>query len=133
MAQRHHKGRVFKPVVSERKTKLWPIIWCTGEAYCIAVSRVPLSVKMTNKGVMKATKVVDKSQWQKWNSVFRDGYHIDMSNYKDGDIVLCTKCGQPVDFRLFPSYYSPTLTAIQEHENQISRIEELSDTQTQED
>ena len=117
MAKRRHKVRKPKPKVMKRSTKLWPIVYCTSEELCIGVSRVAIAVGVTSSGKTKAKKKVDHTQWKHWNSTFRDGYEIDMSLCKVGEEVRCPKCGELVDFRVFPAHKPPEMTSVSEHYN----------------
>lgn len=126
MAKRTHHNRKSTPFVTERKTKLWPVIWCTGESICIAVSRKPAKVEC-HSGQPKSKEIVEYTQWQDWNSEFRQGYYIDMKQFIKGDKVHCPHCQAPVDFRLFPSHYSPNLVKVDLNENKKNRTSQLPD------
>jgi len=111
MSKRRHKVR--KPKLNRPKysVKLYPVIWCTGEDLCIAVSRKVARVKKTTAGY-KIRDKVDYEQWRDWNSTFREGYEIDMSTLAEGELVICPKCGENCDFRVFPSTKPPQLAKV---------------------
>ncbi len=115
MAKRRHKPRKSKPSKPRRSQKLYPIIWCTGEELAIAVSRKIVHVKAdtTGKYKIRGKDQVNFTQWREWNSTFREGYEIDLSQCEAGEEVLCPKCGEPVDFRVFPASTPPVLTQVE--------------------
>jgi hypothetical protein len=117
MSKRKHKVRKPIPKISKRSTKLWPIVWCTGEDMCIGVSRMSVGVKYNASGKAKSKSKVDHTQWKHWNSSFREGYPMDFDNAEAGDIILCPKCGEPVDFRLFPSLRPPEMCDVSKLED----------------
>ena len=127
--------RKFRPRKPERKkpmrsTKLYPIIWCTSEELAIAVSRKIVHTKRDTVGKVKIRNKdqVNHSQWRDWNSEFREGYEIDFSQLKAGEKVYCPKCGEPVDFRVFPASKPPKLTKVKyDADNNRTKTEELSD------
>jgi len=114
MGKRRHKVRKPEIKKPKRSAKLYPIIWCTGEEIAIAVSQKVVSVKRTTTGKYKIRNrdQVNYSQWRDWNSKFREGYEIDFLQCVEGEEVLCPKCGEPVDFRVFPATKVPKLTEV---------------------
>jgi len=105
-------SKVGKNKPGRRRNKNYPVIYCLNEDIAIAVSYNKLTVKGDKFGRVVVKDIVDKSHWYLTVAVFRDGYYIDMTDYKDGDKVLCPKCNEPVDFRLFPSGTKPKLINI---------------------
>ena len=131
MAKRKQKVRKPKPKRPKRSTKLYPIIWCTGEELAIAVSKKVAHVKVdsTGKAKVRNKDKVNFSQWRDWNSTFREGYKIDLSQCEAGDIVKCPHCGSPVDFRVFPASRPPQLTEVAYDEKDTQAdTEKLPDT-----
>ena len=84
----------------DRNHDYYPIINCVNEKITIGLSFVKLTA---------STLKVDKSQWQKNNCKFLKGYAIDFGKFKEGDIILCPKCGKPVSFDSFVSDTRPDL------------------------
>jgi len=117
MSKRKHKVGKPKPKICTRSTKLWPIVWCTGEDICIGVSRVSIGVKYDPCGKAKPRTKVDHTQWLDWNSSFREGYKINFKKAEVGDVVNCPKCGALADFRLFPSLKPPEMTDVSKHKD----------------
>jgi hypothetical protein len=80
----------------------------------IAVSKKVVSIKRDSTGKCKIRNKdqVNESQWRDWNSEFREGYEIDFTKCTEGELVLCPKCGEPVDFRVFPASKPPELTKV---------------------
>jgi len=78
---------------------LYPEIYCLDEDKPIGVSKICVSMNV---------KVTDE-HWKKDNSIFLEGYHIDMSKQTPDCSVKCPVCGGNVDFRLFPSNSVPDL------------------------
>lgn len=115
MGKRKHKLRKRKQKVQKSKVKLYPVIMCTGEDIYIGVSHCKL----------RKNKKVDADQWRVWNSVFRKGYRIDMSDCEPGQMVCCPVCGAPVDFRLFPSSTLPMLAEVCGEKDSEASIKEL--------
>lgn len=89
------------PVITDAGYKLWPFIWCVGENLAVAVSTIAVERKQTVK--------VGSEHWGVGKAKYRNGYKIDFSKIKIGDMVFCPKCGAPVDFRLMPSNSVPKL------------------------
>lgn len=77
----------------------YPTIFCLKEEKTIGLSYVRIMGKCK----------VNMAQWRDDNSKFLDGYKIDMTQYSDGEQVICPKCGSPVDFRLYMSDTRPEL------------------------
>tara|TARA_Y100000310_G_C20347214_1_gene652558 strand:+ start:327 stop:722 length:396 start_codon:yes stop_codon:yes gene_type:complete len=110
MAKRKTKRKKAKPVPTKRKTHLYPVCFCVNENKVIAVSHYRLKMKGDRFGnqILKDGKV-NLKHWQ--DSVdFNEGAEIDFTQYEDGDIVLCPLCSHQVDFRVYPSSTTPTIT-----------------------
>jgi hypothetical protein len=132
MAKRKHKVRKPKAKKPKYSVKLYPVIWCTGEDICIAVSRKVARVKKTTAGY-KIRDKVSYDQWREWNSTFREGYEIDLSQLDAGELVVCPNCGENCDFRVFPSTKPPQLAKVKfDGENKSTDTAELSDISGQE-
>jgi hypothetical protein len=109
MAKRAHNVRKPKPQILRLKYKLWPVVFCVEEDKAIGVSYHNIGIKQNASGRRKAKTKSNKEHWMDWNSKFLEGYRIDFSESKKGDLVMCPVCGAPVDFRLFPSTTKPSL------------------------
>jgi len=127
MAKRKHKVRKPRPRKPKYSVKLYPVIWCTGEDICIAVSRKVARVKKTTAGY-KIKDKVNYDQWREWNSTFREGYEIDLSQLDAGEKVTCPYCHHDCDFRVFPSTKPPQLSKVAfDDKNKSTDTDELSD------
>ena len=85
------------------KNRYWPAIYCLKEKVFIGVSNETMKVK---KGRPKL-----RVGYKEWDSIigrFRSElYRIDMTKFKDGDLVQCPFCGGRVDFRSWVSATKP--------------------------
>lgn len=101
-----------KPEVKriKKKTRCYPVAFCLKENKVIGFSLSHIPLKADKSGRVALKRKVNVSDWKgkvtKW---LTDSHEIDMTQYKDGDMIFCSNCKQAVDFRIFPSNEVPTM------------------------
>jgi hypothetical protein len=104
--KRTRKPNYGKRVKRDLTPDLYPTIYCLAENLYIAFSKKPLR-KIRKQGSVRYKKKVYYHYFVPPHVEFRDGYYIDMTKFRDGELVRCPNCRCEVDFRAFPSNTVP--------------------------
>lgn len=109
------KNRIIEPVPIEILTKehnslnYYPVIVCNAEQKPIGVSFIPLKLKCDATGRVVPAEKVTSFHWSEGKCQFLEGYEIDMSTFREGDMVTCPVCNSSVNFTVFGSSIVPKL------------------------
>lgn len=105
--------------------RYYPTMYCVAEELYIGVSNKPMKFKGDRFGRIKPKYKVNDKHWLPECCSFRSGeYIIDMRNKQDGDMIVCSKCGSAIDFRLF---YSNTIPRMVDVDDQKDNTEESTE------
>jgi len=101
-------------------------MFCTDEDICIAVSTQDVKLQSDRFGRIQPQDRVSDKHWRPMNCTFRSKeYVFDMSAYSAGEEVFCKKCGNKIDFRLFPSHSIPILVELSDEKIKKDSVEKL--------
>jgi len=118
MSKRKRQPRKKKVKPPKRRLNYYPVVFCLEENKTIGLSKLPLRLKADKFGRIKVKdKVGSGRSWYPEHCKFIKEYELDLNNYKDGETVVCPKCGGPVDFRAFPSSTVPELRDEEDSKN----------------
>lgn len=93
------KNKYVQRLVIKKNKTYWPMMFCLKENIPIGVSQVK----------WKKDEKVDAAHWQEGKCQFKEGHKVELSQYKQGERVVCPVCGGDIDFRLWMSDSVPTL------------------------
>lgn len=125
MSKRKRQTKTNKPKAPKRKLRYYPVMFCVHEDLAIALCTVPVGLKGDRFGRIKPKEKVIYKHWMQHNCTFRaEEYVFNMKMYQEMDIVRCPKCGNPIDFRLFPSTCLPKLVEVTDEKTRTEKYPE---------